>query len=301
MIKIAFIIVHYRGSLDTTDCIESIQTKSPKSKYEIYLIDNSQDSEMESISHNSDNIHYYKTPENLGFAEGNNLGIKEALLNNASLFVLLNSDTIVSETFFSSLVRFLETEEFSIASPKIYFAPGYEFRKDRYLKTQQGKIIWYAGGKIDWNNIYANHEGVDKVDKGQYEKAKEVDFATGCCMLIKREVVEKIGLFDKNYFLYYEDVDYSLRAKKSGFKILYAPSMSIWHKNALSSGKPGSNLHIYFQARNRLYFGSKYAPLRTKLHLYKQAAHILISGESVRKKAALDFFIHHMGKGSYKI
>lgn len=214
----------------------------------------------------------------------------------------MNNDTIVSQDFLTSLIDFAkDKEDLGIVSPKIYFAPGFEYHKDRYKKADQGKVIWYAGGKIDWENIYASHIGVDEVDQGQYDKAKEIDFATGCCMLIKRDVLEKVGLFDKNYFVYFEDVDLSTRAKKAGFKVYYTPNTFLWHKNASSSGKPGSSLHVYYQTRNRLYFGLKYAHIKTKIHLIRDALFMTFGGNPAQKKACLDFFTNKMGKGSYNL
>jgi len=157
-------------------------------------------------------------------------------------------------------------------------------------------VIWYAGGIIDWDNILAKHRGIDEVDRGQYEETSETPFATGCCMLIRKEVVEKIGLLDEKYFLYFEDVDYSLRAKKAGFKIVYFPKAHLWHKNAASSGKPGSATHVYYQTRNRLYFGFKYASLSTKKSLFFDSLKMIMKN-NLHKKACLDYYLGRMGKG----
>ena len=122
-----------------------------------------------------------------------------------------------------------------------------------------------------------------------------MDFATGCCMYISRAAIESIGFFDEKYFLYYEDVDYSVRAKQAGFGVFYDPSVHIWHKNAASSDKPGSLLHRYYQTRNRLYFGFKYAPSRTKKSLLMESVRMLLGG-GVERKAVLDYYVRRMGK-----
>lgn len=130
-------------------------------------------------------------------------------------------------------------------------------------------MLWFAGGKIDWHHALTPHIGVDEIDKGQYNKFKEVDFVNGALMLFDKEVIEKVGFWDEGYFLYFEDADYCVRAKRLGIKMYYDPSIVIWHKNAQSTGGSGSSLHLKYQRSNRLKFGLKYAPLSTKLHLIK--------------------------------
>ncbi len=97
---------------------------------------------------------------------------------------------------------------------KIYFEKGYEFFKDKYKDDQRGKVIWYAGGKIDWNNVYGVARGVDEVDKGQFERVEDTDFATGTCMLLSRKALREVGMFNERYFMYYEDTELSVRMKK---------------------------------------------------------------------------------------
>ena len=176
---------------------------------------------------------------------------------------------------------------------------GSEFHKDRYKKAEIGRVIWYAGGTIDWKNMIASHRGVDEVDKGQYEKLEKTDFASGCCVMIKREVLVKIGLFDEKYFLYYEDNDLCQRAKIAGYEIYYQPNAILWHKNAGSTGGSGSILQDYYITRNRLLFGFKFAALKTKLSLVKESLGLMLNGRQWQKKGALDFYLNCFGKGSY--
>jgi GT2 family glycosyltransferase len=112
---------------------------------------------------------------------------------------------------------------------------------------------------------------VDEVDKGQFDSLKEVQFITGCLMCFDIKVVQKVGYWDPSYFLYYEDSDYCVRAAQKGVKIMYDPSIKLWHKNGQITDGPGSVLHKKYQEKNRVVFGLKYAPLRTKLHLLKNA------------------------------
>jgi len=224
--------------------------------------------------------------------------IRYALRKGADYIMLLNNDTLVDKDLISRLLEGMHRQEkVGIVGPKIYFAAGCEFHCKRYKENERGKVIWYAGGIIDWKNIYCSHRGVDEVDIGQYDKQEQTSFVSGCCMLVRKEVLEKIGLLDNKYYLYLEDVDFCLRARRAGFKIVYAPSAFLWHKNAESSGKPGSPLHVYYQTRNRLLLGIKYAPLRTKLALLRESLSVL-KDNGVRKKAVVDFYLGRLGKDS---
>ncbi len=300
MKKIAFIIIHYKDRQQTAQTLSSLITSQKDSaSFTVFVVDNSQDSGNEKYFALSKNIIYLKSPSNLGFSEGNNYGIKEALKNNHDIIIILNSDTLVPTSFIKDINSFIDNTNFDIASPKIYFAKGFEYHKQRYRKEDPGKVIWYAGGKIDWNNIYASHFGVDEVDHGQFADLEKTDFATGCCMIARSEVFEKVGFFDPNYFLYYEDVDLSVRAKKKGLRVVYTPTIFLWHKNAASSGSPGSKTHVYYQTRNRLYFASKFASLKTKILLYIEGLKFLISGSTYQKIAVKDFFLRKMGQASH--
>ena len=328
MKKIAIIIVNWNGWKDTIECLESIsQLSIVNCQLSIVVVDNASiDNSVEKIneflekhSHklvrrpdklikkkedrgrqirlNSrmPTLRLIKNRVNLGFAEGNNVGIKKALDWGVDYVMLLNNDTLVDKNLVDSLFKVMEEDKkISILGPKIYFAPGCEFHRDRYKKEEQGKVIWYGGGKIDWNNVYCSHRGVDEVDTGQYSKQEKTDFISGCCMMIRKEVFDKIGFLDKKYFLYLEDVDFCLRARQTGFKIIYAPKAHLWHKNAASSEKPGSKVHLYYQTRNRLYFGLKYAPISSKLALFRESVKFIINN-GIKRKACFDFYSGKLG------
>lgn len=268
MKKIAIIIVNYNGEKDTNELLDSLgKIKTDGNSLEIYIVDNGSTKNI-NYTDRSLPCHYQKNKTNVGFAAANNQGIKLALQNGADYICLLNNDTTVDPIFVDNIIlSFEKDDKIGVISPKIYFYPGREFHKERYEEKDKGKVIWYAGGLIDWENIYCSHRGVDEVDNGQYNTEIETDFATGCCMFIKKEVIEKSGFLNEEYFAYFEDVDFCIRAKKVGYKIIYEPRSIIWHKNASSSGGSGSSLQFFLQERNRLLFGFKYAKIKVKLHL----------------------------------
>ena len=301
MKKVGIVILHYKGIKDTIQCLDSVLNAEDKGlEIKLFLVNNNPEERLSRDILETSKITLLNSAENTGFAGGNNLGIKRILSWRADYLVLLNNDTRVSKSLLTNLVKQAEeSEKIGLVSPKIYFEKGYEFHKDRYKRDQLGKVIWYAGGKIDWQNMLGKHMGVDEVDKGQFDKEKEINFATGCCLLIKREVLERIGLFDEKLFLYQEDLDFSIRARKAGYRILYFPKAYLWHKNSGSSGS-GSALHDYYLTRNRLLIGWRYASLRTKLALFKESLKRLFIGRKWEKIGIRDFYLGKLEKGSYE-
>lgn len=303
MKKIAVVIVNYNGEKNTIECLNSInKLVMDNFKLLIIIVDNGSFNEFK-IPHSEfklGELIIIRNQENLGFAGGNNIGIKYALNQTADFILLLNNDVIFDKNLIKELLQTVQSKEnIGVVVPKIYFAKGFEFHKNRYKREETGKIIWYAGGKMDFKNIIGYHRGVDEVDKGQYNKTEETDFATGCCMLVKKEIFKQVGLFDEKYFLYYEDSDFSERVKKLGFKIIYCPKAMLWHKNAGSAGGSGSSLQDYYITRNRLLFAMQYALFEVKLSLLKESLKLLVNGRPWQKKGVLDFYFRKFGKGSY--
>ncbi len=304
MPSVAIVIINFNGEKDTVECLKSIQKLlTPNYKLLTIVVDNGSEKEFR-INNSELRIKpiIIRSEENLGFTGGNNLGIRHALENGAEYVMLLNNDTYIDSRVVSELVLVLESKEsVGITAPKIYFAPGFEYHKERYSKDERGKVFWYSGGIMDWENVIGHHRGVNEVDQGQYNTISETDFASGCCMMIKRSVLKKTGLLDDRYFLYYEESDLCERVKRAGYKILYVPKAVVWHKNAQSAGGSGSALQDYYITRNRLLFGMTYAPARTKFALLREGVRLFFSGRAWQKKGARDYFLKRFGKGSFKV
>ncbi len=299
MKKVTAITVNYARSESTKKLIESL-TKSDHAGFslEIVVVDNSQVKPFKAAEMH-ENIRVIRPATNTGFSGGNNIGIKEALKRGTDYILLVNDDTVVLPSMIKNLKDVLENDKnIGVASPKIYFTKNHEFHKDRYAKKDLGHVLWFAGGYTDWDNAKSVHRGVDEVDRGQYETIEEIDFATGCCMMIKKDVLEKVGMFDEKYFLYFEDDDLCLRIKKERYKIYYVPTAVMYHDNAGSSGS-GSGLHDYFLTRNQMIFGMRYAPLKTRLALARQSLRLLATGRKYQKRGIKDYYLHKFGKGTY--
>lgn len=289
MKHISIVIVNWNGLRDTRICLASLEKLSVSGKkVETIVVDNgSTDNSAGIVKREFPRVTYIRLPENMGFTGGNNTGIRHAMETGADAVWLLNNDTVVDRNALS-LADALTRKDTGIAGSRIYFAPGHEYHHDRYTKSERGKVFWYAGGIIDWDNMYASHRGVDEVDTGQYDASAETPFVSGCSMMIRRDVIERIGYLDERFFLYLEDLDYCLRAEKSGFRLLYHPQSVVWHVNAGSSGGAGKSIHEYYMTRNRLLVGMRYAPVRTKFALLRESMRFIKSGPAIKRRAVLD-------------
>lgn len=304
MKKVAVVTVNFNSEEETHNLLASLE-KIVKKDYTLHIIvvDNASKTPFQLLDkEKKQDTTLYTTDKNLGFTGGYNYGIKKALEMGVDYVVILNNDTLVDRNFITEFLdTFQKNPKAGIVVPKIYFAKNHEFHKERYTEDEKGKVFWYAGGHMDWRNVFSRHRGVDEVDKGQYDVLEEIDFATGCCMCIPRTVLETVGMFDNSLYLYYEDADLSQRVLRAGWKIIYQPKSVIWHVNAASGGGSGSPLHDYYLTRNRMIFGMRYAPLRTKFALLRESMRLFLSGRAWQRKGERDFYLHRFGKGSFLI
>ncbi|PIX74206.1 hypothetical protein COZ39_00775, partial [Candidatus Roizmanbacteria bacterium CG_4_10_14_3_um_filter_33_21] len=196
--RLAIITVVYQNYIILDDFFDSL-CKNADVDFQLYIIDLSE--QKKSIIPPSQLKVQMITGENKGYAHGVNLGIKKAMQDGINHFCIVNSDIIFSANFVQNVKQSLSDNPHSIIGGKIYYAPGYEYHKTRYQKINLGKVIWYAGGKVDWKNALTPHRGVDEVDKQQFDKKGETEFVNGCLMCFDKSVVEKVGLWNENYFL----------------------------------------------------------------------------------------------------
>lgn len=300
---ITVIALNFNSDKETHQCLSSLFTVNHNDfNLKIIIIDNgSKNKFVLTTNEKSKNVTLIRSEENLGFSGGNNLGFNKALAFNSDFVLIINNDTYQDKYFLENLYKAInKSDKIGAVTPKIYFAKGHEFHKNKYKDLELGKVIWYAGGFIDFKNAFSIHIGVDEVDNGQYNIERKINFATGCCILFRKEVFNKIGFFDDRYFLYFEDADLSIRLIKAGFEILYVPSAIIWHINAASSSV-GSKLQEYFITRNRLLFGFLYGSFKLRFALYKESMKFLFFGRIWQKIAVRDFYFRKLGKGSFEI
>ncbi|MFH0773506.1 MAG: glycosyltransferase family 2 protein [bacterium] len=264
MKKLALITVLFENYTILDDYFATL-AKQTNTNFHVYILDLSREPKKYSFP----SFVTYIRDRNEGYAYGINQGIKRAVRDGYELFCPMNSDVTVRDDFVANIKQGISAHPSSIIGGKIYYYPGYEYHKERYGKSDQGNVLWYAGGVIDWKNAYTTHRGVDEVDKGQYDKSGKVTFITGCFMIYDKSVIEKIGYWKEDYFLFYEDADYCTRAMRAGIPLLYDPTLVLWHKSGQSTSGAASAFQQTYLERNRLVFGLRYAPWRTKFHLIK--------------------------------
>ncbi len=222
--RVFIVVLTWNGKEDTVACLDSLE-RLTYPNFKIIVVDNaSNDGTSNEIQRKFPNTELIVNNSNLRFAGGNNVGIKRAMELGAEYILLLNNDTVVEKDFLLKLVAVADAEQtIGMVGPKIYY-------------YDNPKTIWYAGGKIEWWKGWISHIGVREMDTGQYDNVRETDYITGCCLFVKRQVIQQIGLLDEKYYIYGEDTDWCIKASRAGFKLLYVPEAIIWHKLSVSSG-----------------------------------------------------------------
>ncbi|MBC2706473.1 MAG: glycosyltransferase family 2 protein [ANME-2 cluster archaeon] len=242
--KVTIIILNWNGKEDTIECLESLKHITYPN-YEILLVDNgSTDGSVECLRGRYPGMEIIENGENLGFAEGNNVGIRKAMDEGADYVLLLNNDTVVDPEFLGELVKVGESSpKTGIVGPKIYF-----YDSDR-IQSCGGRINFYKG-VVQGQKKYHR-------DLNHSKEIINTEFLSGCAMLIKKIVFENVGLFDVSYFAYYEDTDLCVRTKAAGYDLLCVQSSIIWHKGSQSSKE--NRFGLYYGTRNMFWFERKYA------------------------------------------
>jgi GT2 family glycosyltransferase len=222
---IAVIVLSWNGRDLTLDCLDSL-TRSETPGVRIVLVDNaSTDGTVAAVrARFGDRVTVLSNPSNAGYAAGNNTGIEYALREGADYLLLLNNDTIVDAACIGELAAGLVSfPGAGIAGPKIYY----------YTPPDR---IWFAGGVVSLWRGTARHIGIRETDHGQYDTPHAVDYVSGCALMARREVFERIGMLDTAYRAYFEDTDFCMRAARAGFGLRYVPSARVWHRISASTG-----------------------------------------------------------------
>lgn len=297
--RTGIVIIHYANLANVQECLESIRAGKDAKEFCPIIVSNNAKESVEPLRKKfGDWIEVIELIQNTGFTGANNVGIKWAQENlKSQVVILLNDDTTVAKNTLVTLRdKLLADPKRGALCPLIYFSPGHEFHPG-YAHADRGKVIWYGGGVIDWKEVIGFHQHVDEVDRGQV-KNHDTAFATGCCVALRQSVLQKVGSFDEKAFLYWEDVDLSQRILQAGYKVQVTPETHMWHKNAGSSSGSGSALHVYYQTRNRFWFGWKYASSRTKLFLARHAWRLFRHGSPEEKRAILDWLQGKYGQNN---
>ena len=220
---IAIILVNWKNYDDTYDCLNSLNLID-QTDVRIIIVDNeSKPEEAEKLKNNYPKITLTAQKRNLGFTGACNIGIKQALHFGAKYVMLLNNDTIITKDFLNPLLATLNSSpQIGAVQPKILF-------HDRPNR------IWNAGGRINPINTSAKTIGYNQIDSSIFNNGMDVDWITGCCILLKSTIITDAGLLNDKFFAYYEDVDWSLRIRNLNARLVYNPAAKIYHKVGASS------------------------------------------------------------------
>ncbi len=239
--RVLIIVLCYNGVELTLECLASLRRISyPRA--DVLVVDNaSGDGTPARVRAAFPALAVVEAGGNLGFAAGNNIGLRRALAEGYDYALLLNNDTEVAPDFLDRLVEVAEADpSVGIVGPTITYHAAPD-------------TIWSAGGLIDRRRGLSSMRGIGERDSGQYAAPAPVDFVTGCALLCKRAVLERAGLLDERFFMYYEETEWCARAARAGFGILHVPAARVLHKIPLDarSDKP---YVAYYMTRNRLLF-----------------------------------------------
>ncbi len=246
---LSFITVNYNGLSDTLELIATLPLDDER--VEVVVVDNgSRTDEAAVVKEHFPKVKAVRSEENLGFAGGNNLGVRNStgrylfFVNNDTFFRQDGSGIIGFGMFQPLIGRLQSDEKIAVVCPKIRFAWG-------------SNPIQYAGyTPLTAVTLRNRAIGFGQYDDGQFNTAHETPYAHGAAMMIKREALKNVGLMPECYFLYYEELDWSMMFRRAGYSIWYEPALSIFHKESQSTGQ-SSPLRTYYITRNRLLFVSR--------------------------------------------
>jgi len=240
--SVSIIVLNYKGREDTLACLRSLEHLTYPQAHIILVDNDSGDGTPEAVRSAHPKVEVIETGANLGFTGGNNVGIRRALERGADYIMLLNNDTVAAPDMLDVMVEAMEADPaIGVAGPMIYYYSSPE-------------VIWSAGGAIDWRRGTTYMIGVNEEDKAQFGAApRPVDFVTGCCLLARRAVWEQVGLLDDQFFMYWEEAEWCVRAARAGYRIVHVPLAMLWHKISLEQ-RGASTRTYYYMTRNRLLF-----------------------------------------------
>ena len=234
----------------TSECIRSVLAMSA-GNFEIIVVDNgSSDGSAQMLPQEFPQITVLSQETNLGFAAGCNVGVRYAVAKGVEYVLLLNNDTLVAPDFVSEMLAVIETDpRIAAVCPKIYF-------------VDPPDKLWYAGADFSLWTGTVRHRGWKEIDHGQFDHCQEITRATGCAMLVRCSALGDVGLLDEQFWAYAEDLDWSLRFLKRGYRLMYAPKARLWHYDGATSvksmGKGSEAMRQFLGTRNMVFIARKH-------------------------------------------
>jgi GT2 family glycosyltransferase len=246
MKKVCVVILNWNGGDITIRCLEGLR-KSACPSLECVIVDNgSTDGSAEAIAKAFPDVGIIQNSTNLGWAAGSNQGIAWGLARGADYLLMLNNDTWGDPAMIPNLVGAAsDLHDQAAIIPKIYLG-------------SDPSRLWFARGKVNlWTGLFSN-PAYHLVDDGRFDSSPEAEYASGCCILMPREIVQRVGGFDTSFFSYVEDVDWSIRCRRAGFRIVLCPQAKLWHDVSVT-GKKRPAMMRYLLTRNHLWTLRRFA------------------------------------------
>lgn len=246
---VAAVILNWNGGDEIMHCLQSVVQSSYPS-VEIVIVDNgSTDGSTEAILHQFPQVYLIRNSENLGFARGSNQGMEWALQHGIPYVLLLNGDARLHPEAIGELLTAVQGElDTVVACPRMYIGAS----------ADGNARLWFAYGTVKlWAGLFQN-PAFNQIDGDKWSSPREMEFASGCCMLIPAKILESVGMLDESFFAYCEDVDFSLRVRKAGFRLRYTPTARLWHGSKTPTNRTRTPIYRYLATRNNLWVVRKH-------------------------------------------
>jgi GT2 family glycosyltransferase len=239
------VVVHWKDAEDTLGCVASLEGESDLS---VIVVDNgSHEPVGELLARRAPDVECLRSPQNLGYAGGANLGIRRALARGADTVLLLNNDARVQPGAMVAARAILQAGDVAVVGPKV-------------LAREDPRRLWLAWGRITWRQSLVALCGADAPDGPEWNAQREVEWIAGCAMWLRATALARVGLLDETFFAYHEEVDWCTRARRAGLRVVYCPRAVVTHTGRGTAGGENSvRIRTYFAARNTILFARKHA------------------------------------------
>jgi GT2 family glycosyltransferase len=293
--EIVTIVLNTNRKDDTLECLASLRNQTIAARNHVIVLDNhSRDGSLQAIQSAFPSVEVLSIETDRGYAGNNNVGLRSGLAYSPEWFLVLNEDTILArECLEQMLLAASGDPRIGIVGPLV-------------LHHDEPTVIQSAGGQLGpfWESI---HVGANQPDAGGFDGSQDLDWVSGCALLVRRSVVEQQGMLDERFYYYWEETEWCLRARKAGWRIVLAPGARLWHKGVRRDYKPSANV-TYYNTRNRfLMMATHRPPLRVWSMAWYQTIRTLVSwsvqpkwwSEREHRNAMLegvkDFLLGHWG------
>ena len=245
--RIAAVVVNWNGGEDNLRCLDSLMVQTPAIDPLVFVDNASSDGSLERVAARFPRAEILRNPTNEGYGGGNNRGIARALELGADYVLIVNNDVVLPAGALAPLLEELD------------LSPVVGIVGPRVLLASDPSRVWAAGGMITWRQNLTTLRGHMEPDGERWRRTAPVHYVIGCCMLVRREVFEKVGTFDAAYFAYTEDVDFAIRAKRGGFLSRCVGSASALHAPSSATGGGYNPRRKYMMGVNSIWFMRRYA------------------------------------------